>query len=82
MTALQVREEILKSWDFAEKNDMQDPVIRLYISGESDLDIWNGDGYFYFSTGSWKYGKLDELLDDLCKEIDDNKYKVTNIEIE
>lgn len=82
MTVLKVREEILKSWDFAAENDMEDPVIRLYISGESDIDIWNKDGYFYFSTGSWKYGKLDELLDDLCKKIEGNRYNVMNVEIE
>lgn len=82
MTALEVREEILKSYEFATKNDMSDPVIRVYILGADDIDIWKKDGYFYFSTGSWKYGKLDELLDDLCKEIEDNKYNITNIEIE
>lgn len=82
MTALEVREEVLRAWNFAVKNDMQDPVIRLYISGESDIDVWNEDGSFYFSTGSWKYGRLDELLDDLCKEIEDNRYNVINVEIE
>lgn len=82
MTAIEVKEEVLRSWDFAIENDMQDPVIRLYISGESDIDIWNKDGYFYFSTGSWKYSELDELLNDLCKEIEDNRYDVTTVEIE
>lgn len=82
MKTIEVREEILKSWDFAVENDVQDPVIRLYISGEDDIDIWNEKGYFHFSTGSFRYGELDELLDDLCKEIDDNSYNVTNVEIE
>lgn len=61
---------------------MEDPVIRLYISKESVLDIWNEKGYFYFSTGNCGYGELDELLDDLCKEIENNQYNVLNIEIE
>lgn len=61
---------------------MQDPVVRLYISGEDDIDIWNEKGYFYFSTCSFRYGELNELVDDLCKEIEGNKYNVTNIEIE
>ena len=82
MKTIEIREEILKSWDFAVENDMQDPVIRLYISSEDDIDIWNEKGYFYFSTGNFRYGELNELLDDLCKEIDDNRYKVMNVEIE
>lgn len=81
MTVLEVREEILKALDFAIENAMSNPVIRLYISGEDDIDIWNEKGYFYFSTGSFRYGGLNELLDDLCKEIDDNRYKVMNVEI-
>lgn len=82
MTSLGIREEILKAYDFALENDMQDPVIRLYISGEDDIDIWNANGYFYFSTGSFRYGELNELLNDLCREIEDNRYNVMNIEIE
>lgn len=83
MTTMKVREEILKAWNFTIDNEMPDPVIRLYISGEDDdIDIWNEKGYFYFSTGSFRYGELNELLDDLCREIDDNRYKVMNVEIE
>lgn len=82
MKTIEIREEILKSWDFAIENNMSDPVIRLYISGKADIDIWNEKGYFYFSTGNWRYGELDELLDDLCKEIENNQYNILNIEIE
>lgn len=82
MKTIEIREEILKSWDFAVENDMQDSVIRLYISGEDDIDIWAEKGYFYFSTGSFRYGELNELLDDLCREIEDNRYNVMNVEIE
>lgn len=82
MKTIEIREEILKSWDFAVKNDMQDPIIRLYISGEDDIDIWKEKGYFYFSTGSFRYGELNGLLDDLCREIEDNRYNVMNVEIE
>ncbi|ENZ28683.1 hypothetical protein [Enterocloster clostridioformis] len=82
MTTMKVREEILKAWNFTIDNEMPDSVIRLYISGEDDIDIWNEKGYFYFSTGSFRYRGLNELLDDLCKEIDDNRYKVMNVEIE
>lgn len=52
MTAVEVREEVLKAWNLAVKNDMQDPVIRLYISGESDIDVWSEEGSFCFSKGS------------------------------
>lgn len=82
MSVSEIREEIMKSWSFAIKNDMQDPVIRLYISKEDDICIWNEKGYFHFSTGSWKYDKLDDLLDELCKEIVCTKKNVLNIEIE
>ena len=61
---------------------MLDPIIKLYISGEDDIDIWSEEGYFYFSTGSFRYGELNELLNDLCREIEANGYNVMNIEIE
>lgn len=82
MTIKEIREEILRTWDFATENDMKAPVIRLYLLGEDDIDIWNEKGYFYFSTGSFRYGELNELLDDLCEEIEDNRYNVMNVEIE
>lgn len=82
MNTLDVREEILKCHDYAIENEMTNQVIRLYINGEDDIEIWEDKGYFYFSTGSFRYGKLDELIDDLCEEIEDNKYEITNIEIE
>ncbi|WP_320973255.1 hypothetical protein [Enterocloster bolteae] len=82
MTIMEVREEIWKAWNFTIDNDMQAPVIRLYISGEDDIDIWNEKGYFYFSTGNFRYGELNELLNDLCREIEDNRYNVMSIEIE
>lgn len=82
MTTMEVREEILKTWNFSIDNGMKDPIIRLYISGEDDIDIWTEKGYFYFSTGSFRYGELNELLDDLCREIEDNRYNVMNVEIE
>lgn len=37
MTTIEVREEILKAWNFTIDNVMQDPVIRLYVSGEDDV---------------------------------------------
>lgn len=82
MTTIEVREEIWKVWNFTIDNNMQDPVIKLYISGEDDIDIWNEKGHFYFSTGSFRYGELNELLNDLCREIEDNRYNVMSIEIE
>ena len=82
MSILDIREEILRCHHYAIENEMDNPVIRLYINGEDDIEIWEQKRYFYFSTGSFKYGKLDELLDDLCEEIEENKYEITSIEIE
>lgn len=82
MGTLEIREEILKCHDYAMENELIDPVISLYIKGEDNIEIWEEKGYFYFSTGSFRYGRLDELLDDLCEEIDNNRYEITNINIE
>lgn len=77
-----VREEILKAYDFSVENNMSDSIIRLYILGEDDIDIWKEKGFFYYSIGFCKYGELEGLLDDLCKDIESNNYVVTNVEIE
>ena len=82
MKTLEIREEILKCYDYVIENEMTNPVIRLYIDGEDDVEIWEEKGYFYFSTGSFRYGRFEELLDDLCEEIEDNRNEITNIEIE
>lgn len=82
MTILEVREEIVKGFDYANENNFVDPVIRLYISSDNDITIWEEKGYFYYSIGNCRYGKLDELMDDLCKEIEYNGFYVANVEIE
>jgi len=82
MNILEIRDNILECYNFIVEKEMIDSVIRLYIWGEDDIDIWNEDGYFYFSTGSFRYGSIEELLDDLSEEIEENNYNVTNIEIE
>lgn len=53
MSGIVVREEILKSWDFAIENDMSEPVIRLYISGEADIDIWELAVWWIGLTVGW-----------------------------
>lgn len=78
----EIRELISKAFDDANENDMIDVVIRLYISNGDDITIWEDTTGFKFSSGDCSYITLDELLDDLCKEIEDYKYKVTNVEIE
>lgn len=78
----EIRELISKAFDDANENDMIDVVIRLYISNGDDITIWEDNAGFKFSSGDCSYITLDELLDDLCKEIEDYKYKVTNVEIE
>ena len=82
MTILEVREEIFKGFDYANENNFDDPVIRLYISGDNDITIWKEDTDFLFSMGDCAYTKLDELVDDLCKEIENDGICVTNVEIE
>ena len=82
MSILEIKETILNCYEFAVEKEMTDPVIRLYITGEDDIDIWNEKDYFYFSTRSFRYGSIEELLDDLCEEVEENGYAVTNIEIE
>lgn len=82
MTTIEVREEIFKSYDYANENDLIDVVIRLYISNGDDITIWEENTGFKFSSGDCSYITLDELLDDLCDKIEYNGYKVTDIEIE
>lgn len=77
----EIRELIYKAFDGANENDMIDVVIRFYISND-DITIWEDNIGFKFSSGDCSYITLDELLDDLCKEIEDNRYNVTNVEIE
>lgn len=81
MNILDIREEILKCHNYAVENQMINPVIRLYINDKDDIEIWEEERYFYFSTGSFRYGRLNELLDDLCEEIENNKCEITSIEI-
>lgn len=82
MTVLEVREEIFSSYDCAMNNDFIDVGIRLYISNGDDITIWEDNTGFKFSSGACSYITLDELLDDLCGQIELNGYNVTNVEIE
>lgn len=82
MTILEVREEIFHSYDYATDNDFIDTVIRLYINNGEDITIWEDNTGFHFSSGDCSYIALDELLDDLCKEIEYNDYIVSNVEFE
>lgn len=82
MTILEIREEIFKGFDYANKNNFDDPVIRLYVSNDNDIDICKENAGFLFSMGDCVYTKLDELVDDLCEKIEYNGFCVTNIEIE
>lgn len=82
MTILEVREEIFKGFDFANENNFEDPVIRLYISSNNDIIIWKENTDFLSSIEDCMYTKLDELVDDLCDKIEYNGFCVTNVEIE
>ncbi|WP_368273657.1 hypothetical protein [Enterocloster bolteae] len=82
MTTMGIREEIFNSYDYANENDLIDVVIRLYISNGEDIIIWKESTGFKFSSGDCLYITLDELLDDLCDQIESNGYNVTDVEIE
>lgn len=47
-----------------------------------DITIWEESTGFKFSSGDCSYITLDELLDDLCEQIESNRYNVTDVEIE
>lgn len=78
----EIRELISKAFDDANEYDMIDVVIRLYTSNGDDITIWEDNTGFKFSSGDCSYITLDELLDDLCAQIELNGYNVTNVEIE
>lgn len=82
MTLKNVKDEILKLYDFAKENDMDNPVIRLYVIKEDDIEIWKEDDLFYYSNCDCGYGTFVELLDDLCKYLYKYKTDVSDIEIE
>ena len=78
----EIRELINKAYDDANKNDLIDVVVRLYISNGEDITIWEESTGFKFSSGDCSYITLDELLDDLCDQIESNRFNVTDVEIE
>lgn len=82
MELIEVREEILKCCEFASEKRMINIVIRLYIANAEDIDIWEENGYFLYSSGNQIYPELDGLLDDLMSEIENNYFDVTSVEIE